>query len=107
MVDDRDLMSVLTDEEIVPTPTPQIIYVTPEPTQVPPPTAAPIDTPMQENRKMDSTTMLLLIILILLAVGGLVAWFITAQNKKQLPRIPEYDEDEEIEDSEENANSEE
>ena len=99
LVDDRDLMSVLTDEEIVPTPTPQIIYVTPEPTQVPVPTAAPIET-AQDSRKMDSTTMLLLIILILLVVGGLVAWFITSQNKKQLPRIPEYDEDEEIEDSE-------
>ena len=99
LVDDRDLMSVLTDEEIIPTPTPQIIYVTPEPTQAPVPTAAPIES-VQDSRKMDSTTMLLLIILILLVVGGLVAWFISSQNKKQLPRIPEYDEDEEIEDSE-------
>ncbi len=101
LVDDRDLMSVLTDEEIVPTPTPQIIYVTPEPTQVPPPTAAPIETPQQENKKMDSTIMLLLLILIALATGALVAWFITSQNKKQVPRIPEYEEDEEIEDSDE------
>ena len=102
LVDDRDLMSVLTDEEIIPTPTPQIIYVTPEPTQVPVPTAAPIEYG-QDNWKMDSTTMLLLIILILLVVGGLVAWFISSQNKKQLPRIPEYDEDEEIDDSEDDA----
>ena len=100
LVDDRDLMSVLTDEEIVPTPTPQIIYVTPEPTQVPPPTSAPVETPAQENRKMDSTTILLLLILIALAAGALVAWFITSQNKKQAPRLPEYEEDEEIEDSE-------
>jgi hypothetical protein len=99
LVDDRDLMSVLTDEEIVPTPTPQIIYVTPEPTQVPVPTAAPTES-AQDSRKMNSTTMLLLIILILLVVGGLVAWFISSQNKKQVPRIPEYEEDEEIEDSE-------
>ena len=99
LVDDRDLMSVLTDEEIIPTPTPQIIYVTPEPTQVPVPTAAPTES-AQDSRKMDSTTMLLLIILILLVVGGLVAWFISSQNKKQVPRIPEYEEDEEIEDSE-------
>ena len=100
LVDDRDLMSVLTDEEIVPTPTPQIIYVTPEPTQVPPPTSAPVETPVQENRKMDSTIMLLLLILIVLVAGGLVVWFITSQNKKQAPRLPEYEEDEEIEDSE-------
>ena len=102
LVDDRDLMSVLTDEEIIPTPTPQIIYVTPEPTQAPVPTAAPIES-VQDSRKMDSTTMLLLIILILLVVGGLVAWFISSQNKKQLPRIPEYEEDEEIEDSEDDS----
>ena len=103
LVDDRDLMSVLTDEEIVPTPTPQIIYVTPEPTQVPPPTSAPVETPVQENRKMDSTTMLLLLILIALVAGGLVTWFITLQNKKQAPRIPEFEEDEEIEDSEDDT----
>ena len=103
LVDDRDLMSVLTDEEIVPTPTPQIIYVTPDPTQVSPPTSAPVETPMQENRKMDSTTMLLLLILIVLVVGGLAAWFISSQNKKQAPRIPEYEEDEEIEDSEDDT----
>lgn len=101
LVDDRDLMSVLTDEEIVPTP--QIIYVTPDPTQVSPPTSAPVETPMQENRKMDSTTMLLLLILIVLVVGGLAAWFISSQNKKQAPRIPEYEEDEEIEDSEDDT----
>ena len=107
LVDDRDLMSVLTDEEIVPTPTPQIIYVTPEPTQVPPPTSAPVETPVQENRKMDSTTMLLLLILNALVAGGLVTWFITLQNKKQAPRIPEFEEDEEIEDSEEDTDSDE
>ena len=83
-------------------PTPQIIYVTPEPTQVPPPTSAPVETPVkQESRKMDSNTVLLLLLLIMLAVGGFVAWFITSQRKRQTPRIPEYDEDEEIEDSEE------
>ena len=103
LVDDRDLMSVLTDEEIVPTPTPQVIYITPEPTQVPPPTSAPVETPVQENRKMDSTIMLLLVILIALAAGALVGWFITSRNKKQVPRLPEYEEDEEIEDSEDDT----
>ena len=95
LVDDRDLMSVLTDEEIVPTPTPQIIYMTPEPTQAPPPTSVPVETPtQQETRKMDSTTMLLLLVLIVLVIGGFVAWFVTSQSKKQVTRIPEYDEDE-------------
>ena len=110
LVDDRDLMSVLTDDEIVPTPTPQIIYVTPEPTQVPPPTSAPVETPaQQETRKMDSTTMLFLLVLIVLVIGGFAVWFITSQNKKQTPRIPEYDEDEEYDvgDSEDDQDSEE
>ena len=110
LVDDRDLMSVLTDEEIVPTPTPQIIYVTPEPTQVPPPTSAPVETPVQqETKKMDSAVMLLLLVLIVLVIGGFVAWFITSQNKKQVPRIPEYDEDDEyeIDDSDEESNQDE
>ena len=107
LVDDRDLMSVLTDEEIIPTPTPQIIYVTPEPTGVPLPTSVPTEAPVQqETRKMDSTTMLLLL-LIVLVIGGFAAWFITSQRKRQTPRIPEFDEDEEIEDSEEDANSDE
>ena len=110
LVDDRDLMSVLTDEEIVPTPTPQIIYVTPEPPQVPPPTSAPVETPVQqETKKMDSAVMLLLLVLIVLVIGGFVAWFITSQNKKQVPRIPEYDEDDEyeIDDSDEESNQDE
>lgn len=105
LVDDRDLMSVLTDEEIIPTPTPQIIYVTPEPTQVLLPTSVPTEAPVQqETRKMDSATMLLLL-LIALVIGGFAAWFITSQRKRQTPRIPEYDEDEEIEDSEDDASS--
>ena len=110
LVDDRDLMSVLTDDEIVPTPTPQIIYVTPEPTQVPPPTSAPVETPVQqETKKMDSAVMLLLLVLIVLVIGGFAAWFITSQNKKQVHRIPEYDEDDEyeVDDSDEESNQDE
>ena len=58
---------------------------------------------------MDSAVMLLLLVLIALVIGGFVAWFITSQNKKQVPRIPEYDEDDEyeIDDSDEESNQDE
>ena len=98
LVDDRDLMSVLTDEEIIPTPTPQIIYVTPEPTAAPQPTQPPAEP---EKKKSDGTAALLLLLLVLLAGGGFAAWFFMNQ-KKNTPNLPEYDEDEmEFEDSEE------
>ena len=43
LVDERDLLALLSDEEKeeLPTPSPEIIYVTPVPTTVPMPTAAP------------------------------------------------------------------
>ena len=108
-MDDRDLMSVLTDEEIVPTPTPQVIYVTPAPTQAPSPTAAPaVETPpQQETGKMDSAVMTLLLLLIMLAVAGLAFWLFRSQKGSKAPRIPEYDEDAgyEIEDAEEEHDS--
>ena len=102
MVDDRDLMSVLTDEEIVPTPTPQIIYVTPEPT-------APIPTqpPVEPQKKSDNSAMvLLLLMIVLLAGGGFAAWYFMNQRKNTVPQLPEYDEDDiEMDESEEETDS--
>ena len=102
MVDDRDLMSVLTDEEIVPTPTPQIIYVTPEPT-------APIPTqpPVEPQKKSDNSAMvLLLLMIVLLAGGGFAAWYFMNQRKNTVPQLPEYDEDDiEMDESEEEMDS--
>ena len=103
MVDDRDLMSVLTDEEIVPTPTPQIIYVTPEPTAAPQPTQQPTEP---EKKKTDSSAVLLLLLIVLLAGGGFAAWYFMNQKKNTVPQLPEYDEDElEMDESEDEAES--
>ena len=103
MVDDRDLMSVLTDEEIVPTPTPQIIYVTPEPTAAPQPTQQPAEP---EKKKTDSSAVLLLLLIVLLAGGGFAAWYFMNQKKNTVPQLPEYDEDElEMDESEDEAES--
>lgn len=91
LVDDRDLMAVLSDEEKeeVPTPTPEIIYVTPEPTAVPEPTTEP------EVKKDNSSSMMLLLV-ILLAGGGFALWFFKFRNsggKNQPAPVMEYDED--------------
>ena len=91
LVDDRDLMAVLSDEEKeeVPTPTPEIIYVTPEPTAVPEPTTEP------EVKKDNSSSMMLLLV-ILLAGGGFALWFFKFRNgsgKNQPTPVMEYDED--------------
>lgn len=91
LVDDRDLMAVLSDEEKeeVPTPTPEIIYVTPEPTAVPEPTTEP------EIKKDNSSSMMLLLV-ILLAGGGFALWFFkfrSSGGKNQPAPIMEYDDD--------------
>ncbi len=56
LVDERDLLALMSDEEkeAVPTPTPEIIYVTPEPTAVPIATAPPAqaDTPQTAPDRM-------------------------------------------------------
>ena len=100
LVDDRDLMSVLTDEEIVPTPTPEIIYVTPEPTVPPAPTAEPVVEP---EKKKDNNSSMILLLLIVLIGGGAAAWFFKFRNKGTPTNTPvrEYDDDDEIYGSEE------
>lgn len=90
LVDDRDLMDVLSDEEKeeVPTPTPQIVYVTPEPTTVPTPVTEP-------EKKQDNSAAILLLALLLLGGGGFALWFFKFRNSKQNTPAPvrEYDDD--------------
>ena len=95
LVDDRDLMSVLTDEEIVPTPTPEIIYVTPEPTTPPAPTAEPVAEP--EKKKDNTSSMMLLLVIAVIGVGVAI-WFFKFRNKSTPKSAPvrEFDDDDEI-----------
>ena len=60
LVDERDLLALLSDEEL-PSPTPEVIVVTPVPTAVPTATAAPADAGTAD--KFDSTRSLLLFVL--------------------------------------------
>lgn len=68
LVDERDLLALMSDEEKeeVPTPTPEIIYVTPVPTAVPIPTEAPVE---HDDKKPDQMTGIIALIAIVALVG--------------------------------------
>lgn len=107
LVDDRDLMSVLSEEEIVPTPTPEIIYVTPEPTSMSLPTAAPTAEPEKPEKQGMNQTGILALLVLLLAGGG-AAFFFMKKKKTNVPKSRmldessfDDDEDEEEEESDE------
>ena len=108
LVDDRDLMSVLSEEEIVPTPTPEIIYVTPEPTSMPLPTAAPTAEPEKTEKQGMSQIGILALLVLLLASSG-AALFFMKKNKTSVPKTRMLDEssfddeDEEDESDEEDS----
>lgn len=99
LVDDHDLLSVIEDESLIPTPTPQIVYVTPEPTEAP--RATPI--PIADDDETDMGAMALLLVGVA-AIGGAGLWFFKSRKKdKASDAFPDYDEYEfeEDEDSEE------
>ena len=79
LVDERDLLALMSDEEKeeVPTPTPEIIYVTPEPTAVPVPTAVPT-----EQEKTDKPSQMTAIIALAGIVAlGVIGVFVFKKNK--------------------------
>lgn len=97
LVDDRDLMSVVSEDEIQPTPTPQIVYVTPEPTQIPQQTA-PI---VVENDGMEEMLPTILLIGGVAAIGGAIFWLIKKKKDSSARNVPDFDDEYEFEDEEE------
>lgn len=103
MVDDRDLLSVLSEDEVVATPTPQVIYVTPEPTAVPAVTADPGTQPEKPAAVNQSSILLLLV----LVIGGGVAYWFFKKKKSAPPKTRMMDEsgfDDDDEDEPDNTN---
>ena len=84
LVDERDLLSLMSDEEVEayeaepdPTPTPQIVYVTPEPTVAPEPVATDPEPEKTDNSKMTGIIALVAI----LAIGGIAVFLFTKKKK--------------------------
>lgn len=103
LVDDRDLLAVLSDED-KPTPTPTIAP-TPVPTQVPTP------APVQTEEKPDRTAMPVLLALALLASGG--AWWYfklrkphAGSGRKPVMDEYEFDDEEDVEEDGDNGGDE-
>ncbi len=93
LVDERDLLAFLSEEE-KPTPTPQVIYVTPEPTRIPVQTAPP-----DAAASSDHETVLLLSIL-LLAVVVVAGGFFFLRKKGEVGKKPNIPEEFSFEDEE-------
>ena len=108
MVDERDLLSLLDENELsaLASPTPEIIYVTPEPTRVPVPTVVPTEAPVTDppqNPKTDPMVAMAALAAILV-LGGVGA-FVLLKQKGGTQRKPVsdygFDDDDEDEDDEE------
>ena len=105
LVDERDLLSLMSDDEIeeVPTATPQIVYVTPEPTTVPAATTVTTDTNSGNSNKAAGV----LALVVILALGGVGAYLYVKNKKVTAKPKPsgEFDlDDEEEDESPENEN---
>lgn len=97
LVDDRDLMSVVSEDEIQPTPTPQIVYVTPEPTPV---TQQPAPIVVEDDG-MEEMLPTILLIGGVAAIGGAIFWLVKKNKDSSARNVPDFDDEYEFEDDEE------
>lgn len=106
LVDERDLMALMSEEEM-PTATPQVIYVTPEPTAPPAPTPVPTAVPAEQNepvKEEKSPIIGIAAIVLILAAGGGAFYFLKTKGKNSSGKASssyDLDEDEDEEDEDE------
>ena len=103
LVDERDLLALMSDEEKeeVPTPTPEIIYVTPVPTTVPAVTATPAPAaPDAPNMSKQMKAILALVAIGALAAVGILVFL---KGKRDDARA-RADNDFELDDDEDEQN---
>ncbi len=106
LVDERDLMSLMSEEEM-PSATPQVIYVTPEPTVQPAPTSTPTTVPVETEKpsakaENSQLTGIIALVVLLVAGGGIALFLIKSKGKKNSSKSSSgYDFDDMDEDEEE------
>jgi len=101
LVDDRDLMSVVSEDELAPTPTPQIVYLTPEPTEVPNVQVPPV--PVEDDEPAGVPASLLLLIVGIAAIGGVAFWFVNSKKNAAASNANNFEDEYEFEDDDEES----
>lgn len=111
LVDERDLMALMSEEEM-PTATPQIVYVTPEPTTQP--AATPVPTPVvtedpAAKPEKNQMTGIIALVVIVAAIGGIAFYFLKNKGKGSKQKSAsgfDFDDDDDDEEEEEEESKE-
>lgn len=98
LVDSRDLLDIVDAKDIPDEP--EVIYVTPEPTEVPPQTSR--DEEKSNGQKQDSSKTLLGLAGIAVLSGGGALWYFKQKKDKKRPPVQDYDFESEDEEEETN-----
>ncbi len=96
LVDSRDLLDIVDAKDIPDEP--EVIYVTPEPTEVP--TQSPSNEERADVQKPDSSKTMLGLAGIAMLAGGGALWYFKQKKGKKRPPVQEYDFDSDEEEEE-------
>ena len=104
LVNERDLLALMSDEEKedMPTPTPQIVYVTPAPTAAPVPTAVP-EKPDQNRNSNKTVALLALAGILIIGCAGVVIWLRSKGKNVGLRMDNDFDLDDDDDDEDESG----
>lgn len=102
LVDSRDLLDIVDAKDIPDEP--EVIYVTPEPTEVP--TQSPNNEEKADVQKPDSSKTMLRLAGIAVLAGGRALWYFKQKKGKKRPPVQDYDFESEEEEEETNNRNE-